>query len=1189
LVKDYEAAVAKAEAKAKAAADARAKYGAADASRAELEAKAAAHHATSEVVEAAKKAVDAAKAADEAATKASAEAQAAVIPTATFVINGLSLQHYFGDETYAQIASGSYAVPGLNAGAQTMSLIIGWAPVRDFELLRYPPDTSCRPYSDAAEALEVTRPDYQPVALGTDNGIMLYPPKVFDVFTLRQMLTSTAAQLAGLAGFSQASINSAFGNLQGVTTDTSFLSAQLTTVATPTVVSQAVNGSSGSNTAGSAAGMTGLNTTSNSTITCPPGTLPGIGTSGIPACVLVVTSASGTTGNPVGFTGAGNVNGGASTLNVGTTSNGINASNSSSNIQNTNQQNTTTTTSGGQAGTIAPTLTSNLPAAPTNIGVSSQDILTEQVQLNSQITTLRLALQGALSDQYLVSAGRTFGQRQQTTLGINVSINPPERFRHAVAEVRVWVYAMGGKPVSIVNLLPAAKTYNVAKITSNQKAFGAGVVIDPVNVGAAAGKTKNRLFLAKDTDTVALEYPAEKDSRRSNTWPNGATPLGRSVQKHIRDAVHEAEIWQSIGDPCTDDPPPLPGNSGTQANPVIFGWQFRPVLGADYVQSGMRQVFAQLALPGSPQQGQLWAPKVYIQTRWREYDERRQVVGAVYESGCSITEDTDPISVQSPLTVKRVYVDDMGGGIVKVKADGGFYASGFTAMSGPTTLSPTTFDGSSIQFFANAESLLVTDDMKLAGEDGVTTELGVKPNRGKSCGIESASMTATPRPDGNAWVEVKVTRRDDYDVGKDGPLHPLILVGTQVYGLHETPFFENANAACSPENGGDCTYHFLASTSVLRSAETYTFRDLSWIGLKASGKVDFAPSFNGLTALASTSSTSGSDSGKGTDAIPQDYILGGTDFGKLVEPEPKWHCINEPRCFEVLHGLSPVILDGTHFRVTSPTTAVLRIDPQTPQPEITLETAGKTPTISLSGPTAKGNGSAAGKGAPAGKGNAANGKEVQPASPPPFILYTTDGSTPSFTSPNGIAAPPKSGPPIDPLQFTDKARTTIKAVAMAANEMPSEVAVARFYRDGTSVVPLFTQVPSPSNDKPYRFIWHWGSRPEDAVEWDLQPPDAVKSTVVASTVLNVGDSTQLEFSGVDALPNSPITFTFDGTVLANPLFSYDASKKTLKLLITTTITSKPGHKIIVMNASIPGADATPKATQILLPFDVTKR
>jgi len=1123
----------------------------------------------------------------------------------TFVINKLTLQQYFGDDSLGLVDSGSYALPGASTDPEPMSLISGWASVRDFEFERFPPDTSCLPYAQTAELLEVSRPNYIPVKLGKDNGIALYPPKVFDVFTLRQMLATTAAQLSGLAGFSQASINGAFGNLQGVTTDTSYLSAQVTTVATPSVVSQAVNGNTGSNVFGNSSGTTGLGSTSNSTLTCPAGTLPGIGTAGLPACVAVVTAASGTGGNPVGFTGANTLNGGISTLNGGTTSNGTTSNNSNTNTQNTNQQNTTTTTSGGQAGTVAPIPVSNVPTAPTNIGVASQDILAEQVQLNSQITTLRMALQGALSDQYLVAAGKTLGNRQQTTLGINISLDPPSRYKHAVAEVRIWVYAMGGKPVSIVNLLPTAKTYNVAKITSNQKAFGAGVVLDPVNVGAAAGKTKNRLFLAKDTDTVALEYPADRSGRKADDWPNGADPVERSVQEHVQDAVRETEIWQSIGDACVENPGPLPGNSKRQANPVIFGWQFRPVLGADYVQSGMRQVFAQLALPGSVAQGQLLAPKVYIQTRWREYNEKEQVVGPVYKGSCSITEDTDPITVASPLKVRRAYFDDMGGGIVKVKAEGTFYASGFTAMSGPTTLSPTTFDGASIQFFSSAYNLILTDDLKLVSEDGMTTELGVKPNGGKSCGIQSATLSAIPRPDGNSWVEMQVKAGADYKIDADGPLHPLILVGTAVFGLHETPFYEDAKEACASAPM-TCTYHFLAPTSVLRSAQTYTFRDLSWTNVKKSGKIDFDPSFSGLTTLGPDSSGSASDAGQATAKIQPVYKLNGNDLTNLAA---KLNC-KEPKCFEVFQGFTRLTLTKENFDVASPTTAILRFGPQSPEPTISVDKVGAATLIALSA-TVQGAGETVALAGftvsnpqppahpkPIVKAPGAGGKGSKvikdQSAAQSMILYTTNGTAPTISQDKGIAAPTAIyQSPIDPTQFADHATTTVEAIAIGANQLPSEVAVAKFYRNGSLLLPLYTQPSSPSSYNSYRFVWHPGATKADAVEWDLSvPPKAPKTAVAASTILNAGDSTEVDFSGVEVLANSvttPITFTYDNALVPNALFSYDATKKTLRLMITTAMTAKPGHKEVVMNAFVKGTDGTGKATQVILPFDVTKR
>ncbi|MBV9085584.1 MAG: hypothetical protein JOZ62_23155, partial [Acidobacteriaceae bacterium] len=121
---------------------------------------------------------------------------------------------------------------------------------------------------------------------------------------------------------------------------------------------------------------------------------------------------------------------------------------------------------------------------------------------------------------------------------------------------------------------------------------------------------------------------------------------------------------------------------------VVFGWQFRPVLGADYVQPGPRQVFAQLALPTGLRED--FEPQVWIQTRWREYDPKRRVVGAVYRGSCSVVRDPNPLSVLNPFTVDDVHMDDMGGGVLRLTAQGNFFSSGFSALIGHNAITPTT-------------------------------------------------------------------------------------------------------------------------------------------------------------------------------------------------------------------------------------------------------------------------------------------------------------------------------------------------------------------------------------------------------------------------------------------------------------------------------------------------------------------
>jgi Chitobiase/beta-hexosaminidase C-terminal domain len=1086
----------------------------------------------------------------------------------TFTINGYTVKEYFSDDNSKDYFSRTESIAG--SVLSDYAVRSGWESVRDFLFVRYPAATSCRPYNNEAskEALSTRRPDYRPVSLGTDNGITPSAPKVFDVFTLRQMLASTAAQLAGISGFTPGSITGAFGNIQGISTDTSYLSAQVTTVPTPIVSSTASSGNTGTSTLAGSLGQTTAVSGSNSTITCPPGTLPGVGTSGLPACVaLSATTTTGTSGTSTSATGAGNVNGGTSTVTGTTTNAGTTSNAASSNTLGTTQQNSTTTTSGGQAGTVAPVPVSNALSAPTNVGVSAQDILAEQVQLNSQITNLRLALQGSLTDQYLIAQGKATGTRQQTTLGINISLNPPRRYKHAVAEVKIWVYPTNGEqPVSIVNLLPAAKTYNVAKITSSQKAFGAGVVIDPVNVGVAGGKSKNRLYLAKDTDTVALQYEPNQGPRKGEGWPNGSVSVGRSSQEKIRDVAREAEIWQKLSDPCAENPGPDPGaeDSDRQANPVVFGWQFRPVLGADYVQSGIRQVFAQLALPAVL--GGLSSPKVYIQTRWREYDSKRQVVGAVYAGSCSMTENTDPLQVVSPLKVHTVSVNDMGSGILKVSAAGTFFSQGFSVLSGPTTLTPAIFDGNTIQFFANATNLLLTDDLKLVAEDGETTPFGVKPvpQFRLTCGISRATLHAVPRPDGNSLVEAVITSEKAFDLDKDYPPNPLFLIGAQVYGLHETPFTEiPPTGACSPTAGAagkgvTCKYYFLASTDTLRSAQTFTARDLSWTNFKKTGTIEFEPSFTGLATLGTTPASgadcSGTKAKSPACSAPPIFTITGTDLQKIANHD-RWNC-KRPGCLELYEGLVPFTLLDDNFQVLTKTTAVLTLKPRAASPYFSLEPGAykNKQKVSLSSTTAKAT-----------------------------FFYTTDGQTPTEKSARYTG-------PID-VSSTE----TLKAIAVAENYSPSEVAKATYEIDPSgSAKPHPAPKPAPPlaapefSYKSYRFVWYPAEG--EPIEWDLSAPQESAPGVTASEILNTGDSTQITFSGVNVLNDkTKMTFSFDNALISNPIFSYDATKKTLKFFITTAMTSKPGHKEIILNGYTQGPNGKLTAAQVLLPFDVTKR
>ena len=296
----------------------------------------------------------------------------------------------------SDLAHANYIVNGTSVAkmrTDTIEPILVGASSKHFLIQRYAASDACSLYQDPAfEYFDFDRPRSQPSNLVVDNGISVAPSKAYDNSTLRQMLAGTSAQLAGISGFNQSVLMGALGNIQGVTRDTSYLSAQVTTIAPPSVTSTAVTGGTTSNTLANTLGVNNGSTISNSTITCPPGTLPGIGTSGLPACAAVVAGTA-----TVGSTGAGNINGGSSpsTSQQSTTSNTL--ATGTNQGQTSNQQNTIATTNTGQAGVVAAAPVSTAFAAPTNLGVSASDLLAEQVQLNSEITTLRLLLQGALS------------------------------------------------------------------------------------------------------------------------------------------------------------------------------------------------------------------------------------------------------------------------------------------------------------------------------------------------------------------------------------------------------------------------------------------------------------------------------------------------------------------------------------------------------------------------------------------------------------------------------------------------------------------------------------------------------------------------------------------------------------------------------------------------------------------------
>jgi hypothetical protein len=302
-----------------------------------------------------------------------------------------------------------------------------------------------------------------------------------------------------------------------------------------------------------------------------------------------------------------------------------------------------------------------------------------------------------------------------------------------------------------------------------------------------------------------------------------------------------------------------------QENTVVFGWQFRPVLGADFVKGGRRQVFAQIAL--SEGVDSLDSPRVFVQTVWRDYNKLTQVVGGVLENSCHVEADSSATTLVDEPLVRDMFLTDLGGGQVKLTADGDFFSASLNILSGSNTSVPLAFDGKEVEVFGAAHDLLENGDLTIVGANGRHSPFAIKAQNGKNCGIASAKLSATPRSDGNSLAKLELTMGSDFNPApnQDGGVRPLVLIGKQVYGIREFPFLrtagedpcqtnkDKADKSTTDENMTDkrvvCTYSFVAPTTDIRNAETFLARDLTWQGMSATGKIEFSPSFAALAKL----------------------------------------------------------------------------------------------------------------------------------------------------------------------------------------------------------------------------------------------------------------------------------------------------------------------------------------------------
>lgn len=213
-------------------------------------------------------------------------------------------------------------------------------------------------------------------------------------------------------------------------------------------------------------------------------------------------------------------------------------------------------------------------APPSGVGLDAISRVEEYAELYDRITSLQTVRERATSHIVDINTGLP---RIPVVLGIPLSITPSPSDRHLAARVEVKITDLnletgGGRDVLVSAVVPEKRSYNVAKATASQSAASAGVILGVVNLGGSTFQARQRLYIAKDYDTIAYSAPpAERDS---------------------------------------------PGTAK-------FGWWYRPVLGEANVQPGKREALFALSLPPSVDSNGLdngHQLVVTVTTSWHRYN-----------------------------------------------------------------------------------------------------------------------------------------------------------------------------------------------------------------------------------------------------------------------------------------------------------------------------------------------------------------------------------------------------------------------------------------------------------------------------------------------------------------------------------------------------------------------------------------
>lgn len=170
--------------------------------------------------------------------------------------------------------------------------------------------------------------------------------------------------------------------------------------------------------------------------------------------------------------------------------------------------------------------------------LSSIQLLRERVSLAFEQINLRHLLSLSFWDQH---------EKERVTVGFDISVQPRHQHHNSLAEVIVRLpkhlndAGTVDHQTTLIHLFPREETYNTVSITQDLSNTGFAAALGPISLGFQGEDQEKIGYVVQDVDTVAIT---------------------NSTENHLE-----------------------------------FGWQFRPVLGREYVRPGVRRVYAVLGIP----------------------------------------------------------------------------------------------------------------------------------------------------------------------------------------------------------------------------------------------------------------------------------------------------------------------------------------------------------------------------------------------------------------------------------------------------------------------------------------------------------------------------------------------------------------------------------------------------------------